>query len=186
MQNYLQKKFTVAPSDWSSLTTWLDGIGVGQPFSTDANGKQYYYLSYDNATYKVTYSIFVGTTEDLTTSDTLNGGIAIASLLEESPPTSPQPQYRFYDNQGLMNPDYETRVGSVFTIEKPAGKDIRIIKTGYTTSLKSDFVSLELDSYEDAEGVVGHDDAGNPNLVFTPTYTGVFHYITVDLSLIHI
>ena len=51
-----EKKFTVAPSDWSSLTTWLDGIGVGQPFSNDANDKQYYYLSYDNATNKVTYA----------------------------------------------------------------------------------------------------------------------------------
>ena len=176
LNTYLQKKFTVGPNDWSSLTTWLDGIGIGQPFDNDAGDKTFYYLSYDSATFTVNYALFVNNQNDLTTLDTLNGGIAILSILEESPPGTPQPQYRFYNDSGDMNPDYQIRVGSTFTFDAITDHPVRIVLPGYQTSLKSDNVALQLDSYTDADNVTGQ-GAVTGDIVFTPTYTGVFYYI---------
>ncbi len=174
--NYLQKKFTVGPNDWSSLTTWLDGIGVGQPFSTDAGDKTFYYLQYDNETFTVTYAHYVNNQNDITTVDTINGGITILSTFEESPSGTPQPQYRFYDDSGQINPEYTIRVGSTFTFDAITNHPVRIILPDYETSLASDQVALVLDSYTDADGVVGQ-GAQTGDIVFTPSYPGVFYYI---------
>ena len=179
VESYLQKKFTVDASDWTTITNYLDNtIGLGQPFQDDSGTKEFYYLGKDDSTYKITYAFYLAqNTNDLVVGDTIQSA-SVTDVLMESPIGSPLPQYRFEEN-GVINPDYQIRVGSTFTFDALADHPVRIIMPGYQTSLGTDFVALVLDSYTDAPGV-NNQGATTGDITWTPSFEGVFYYINTD------
>ena len=174
VESYAQKRFFVAEADYPTVVTALGTVGGF--FQNDAGGTNLIYISKDDDNFAFTYFVADTEGEDLTTSDTISG-VAITSVDVYSPPGSVKPQYRFEDDQGERNPDYEIRVGSTFTLQPMPGHAVHVV-SGIELGLKDDGRAQFTIDYTVAGGVTNSGSVTDP-IVFVPTVPGVYQYVCV-------
>lgn len=176
---FQQRKFSVSESDYDNL---INNVlpELGDVFQNDAETVDIIYLDTNAEEFSVTYAL-IDPNENITISDTF-GGIFLTNVFIDYPIGAPLPQYNFVVD-GETNPNYEIRVGSTFKFK--AIEDFQVyIVSEYTTTLASDFTSQQIQTYNPVEGVINNGvliTNGDPAeyIEFTPTYPGVFYYISI-------
>ena len=174
VNSYLQKRFFVDEADYPGLIAAMPEAGAF--FQSDAGGTNLIYISKDDLNFAVTYFVADADGEDLTTSDTISG-ITITSVDQYSPAGSILPQFRFNDENGNENPDYEIRVGSTFTLQPFPGHAVHIV-SDIELGLKDDGIAQFTIDYTIASGVTNSGSVTD-TITFVPTVAGVYQYVCV-------
>jgi hypothetical protein len=177
---FQQRKFSVSSAAYPALVANVLP-NLGEVFQNDAETVDIIYLDTNPDEYTVTYGL-INPAENITLFDTFDG-ISLTNIFIDYPIGAPLPQYNF-DVNGETNPDYEIRVGSTFTFKAIPDFQVYIVSE-YTTTTASDFISQQIQTYNPVPGVANNGvqiTTGDPAqyIEFTPTYPGVFYYISTS------
>ena len=170
--------FKVDQADYPTVEAAMPNIGE---VFVDSEGYEYVYVASDPANYRFQY--FNNTPYDLTTAATVFG-VTITEIVEETAVGAPKPQFRF-NVAGQVNPDYEIRVGSTWTMDAIPSHPVYIVNDGYVTGLKDDGVALKMETYTEADGVTNNGvliGVGDPaqSISFTPIAPGTYYYVCIS------
>ena len=169
--------------DMVQLYTYTENVTTLTTVAPIATNVRLWYVSKNDNIFEVTYSISSDApalTDQMWFTGDNNSEINIGAVFKEYPDTAPKPQYRLIID-GVENPSYTMRVGSVFTMDAVDSHPIWIVHD-YTTSLASDGVALVMDSYNAVSGVTNNginqpEAAPQEQIVFTPQHPGTYYYV---------
>ena len=153
-------------------------VGAVNDIFIDSNGVEHIYLGEDTDNDWFEYRTTVPG-ELIDTSVTIDSVVVTASG-NTSGPGAPLPQFRF-DVGGEINPGYDLRVGSTFTVNPIPGHVIWIVSDYSTTIRQEDGVALEIATYIAASGVTNNGSSDETQTItFTPQAPGTYHYICIS------